>query len=109
VATGGATITIETSSHWAGLDFTKLENGQDLTGTPNPLTLPTTTVIPFQRAADGKYYPKGKAPVQVIRDIEYDPSTHYFMMKLCYDFGDFCSDKSDWQQIVHVVNCVTGT
>jgi hypothetical protein len=109
VATGGASITIETSSHWAGLDFSKRDNGQDLTGSPNPLTLPTTTVIPFQRAADGKYYPKGKAPVQVIRDIEYDPSTHYFMMKLCYDFGDFCSDKSDWQQIVHVVNCVTGT
>jgi hypothetical protein len=63
---------------------------------PEDATIPTTQIIPYQLAADGKYYAIGQAKT-VIRDVRYDLTTFTLQKKWFLDFGAFSSTESDWE------------
>jgi hypothetical protein len=90
----------------AGFDLTRLDDGVTaITGTA--LTIPTTTIIPYMQAADGKYYVIGE-----MRDawgrVVYDLTSHKLQQEVRKTWGTFSSTLSDPQDIDTAVDCTTG-
>lgn len=105
--TSGATITLnpcDSAGVDNGLDNVTVQAGWTITGT----TIPTTAIIPYQKAADGLYYALGQLRI-VVTDMRYtedDVAPNYtFQKKIRYDFGVFTTTESDWITVTTAVDC----
>jgi hypothetical protein len=103
--TSGATITLDPcdpSGTDNGEANVTVQAGWSL---PANTEIPTTAIIPFQKAADGNYYAIGEGR-EVVTDIQYDTSTHKLQKKVRMDFGAFSTtESSSWVDITTAVDC----
>jgi len=101
----GATITLDpcdSAGDDNGEDNVTVQAGWTL---PDNTNIPTSAIIPFQQAADGKWYVIGQ-PKEVATNFNYDTTTHKLQKKVRYDWGAFCTtESSEWVDITTAVNC----
>jgi hypothetical protein len=103
--TTGATITLtpcDAAGVANGLANVTVQAGWTLPANTN---IPTTAIIPYQMAADGKFYVLGQ-PRVVMTSFQYDTGTHTLQQKVRFDFGAFSTTESSaWVDITTAKDC----
>jgi hypothetical protein len=76
--------------------------GSGFTISGSNLVIPSSAIIPYQKAQDGLYYIIGQ-PRLLLTGFQW--SAPNLQMKMKYDFGFFTSTETDWQTIAGAESC----